>query len=107
MSSEFHRTFNNEIRILISNLLKSHLNFRTNDPKFQSYITKIQKYLNDHSLDYISRKTEVEIKINNLIEKLEINSQYEKSKLLLNYIERLKNIYENKNQDQKDNLYSF
>ena len=107
MSSEFQRKFNNEIRILISNLLKSHLNFHTNDPKFQSYISKIQKYLNDHSLDYISRKTEVEIKINNLIEKLEINSQYEKSKLLLNYIDRLKNIYENKNQDQKDNLYSF
>ena len=47
------------------------------------------------------------MKIKNLMEKLEINSQYEKSKLLLNYIDRLKNIYENKNQEQKDNLYSF
>jgi len=105
--SRYLEEFNVELKILTKKLLKSFHAISENNPNYEDYILSIIKYINDHSLDYIPRKNEVMNNFDGLIEKLELNNQTEKCKLLQNYINRLQIIYENKSSLKKDNLYSY
>lgn len=107
MSSDYHKKLNAELTILITNLLNSYLNITQNDKRFTQYLSYIKNYLNDKSLLYIPRPKDVEAKIESLTEKLDINSQFDKSKLLNDYINRLKTIFENKSPIKKENLFSY
>jgi hypothetical protein len=64
-------------------------------------------YLNSHSTSYFPRKIDVEKKFEGLNEKLEINCQMDKSKLLSSYFERLKFLNEKNSIEKKENLYSI
>ena len=105
--SRYLQEFNAELKILTTKLLKHYCGITENKPNFEEYVYAIMNYINEHSLDYIPRKNDVLKNFDELIEKIELNNQSEKSKLLQNYIQRLETIYENKNVSQKDNLYSF
>ena len=105
--SKYLEEFNAELKLLIKNLLKSFVGITEKSKYYEDYILSIIKYINDHSLDYIPRKNEVMKNFEGLIEKLELNNQTEKTKLLQNYINRLQTIYENKSPAKKDNLYSY
>ena len=105
--SKYLEEFNAQLKILTQKLLKSFAGISENNPNYEEYIYSIIKYINDHSLEYIPRKNDVMNNVEGLIEKLELNNQNEKSKLLQNYINRLQTIYENKNPLKKDNLYSY
>ena len=105
--SKYLEEFNSELKILTKKLLKSFPAISENNPNYEDYVLSIIKYINDHSLDYIPRKSEVMNNFEGLIEKLDLNNQTEKCKLLQNYINRLQTIYENKDPIKKDNLYSF
>ena len=105
--SRYLEEFNVELKILTKKLLKSFHAISENNPNYEDYILSIIKYINDHSLDYIPRKNEIMNNFDGLIEKLELNNQTEKCKLLQNYINRLQIIYENKSSLKKDNLYSY
>ena len=105
--SRYLEEFNVELKILTKRLLKSFQAISENNPNYEDYILSIIKYINDHSLDYIPRKNEIMNNFDGLIEKLELNNQTEKCKLLQNYINRLQIIYENKSSLKKDNLYSY
>ena len=107
MSSDYHKKLNAELTILITNLLNSYLNITQNDKRFTQYLSYIKNYLNDKSLLYVPRPKDVEAKIESLTEKLDINSQFDKSKLLNDYINRLKTIFENKSPIKKENLFSL
>ena len=107
MSSDYHKKLNAELTILITNLLNSYLNITQNDKRFTQYLSYIKNYLNDKSLLYVPRPKDVEAKIESLTEKLDINSQFDKSKLLNDYINRLKTIFENKSLIKKENLFSY
>ena len=105
--SKYLEEFNKELKFLTEKLLKSFARISENNPNYEEYIYSIIKYINDHSLDYIPRKNDVMNNFEGLIEKLELNNQTEKCKLLQNYVKRLQTIYENKNPLKKDNLYSY
>ena len=105
--SKYLEEFNAQLKILTQKLLKSFAGISENNPNYEEYIYSIIKYINDHSLEYIPRKNDVMNNVEGLIEKLELNNQTEKSKLLQNYINRLQTIYENKSPLKKDNLYSY
>ena len=105
--SKYLEEFNAELKILTKRLLKSFVGISENNQNYEEYIYSIMKYINEHSLDYIPRKNDVMNNVEGLIEKLELNNQTEKSKLLQNYINRLQTIYENKGPLKKDNLYSY
>ena len=105
--SKYLEEFNSDIKNLTIKLLKSFAAISENNPNYDDYVLSIIKYINEHSLDYIPRKNEVLKNFEGLIEKIELNNQTEKSKLLQNYLNRLQTIYENKNPIQKDNLYSY
>jgi hypothetical protein len=105
--SKYLEEFNSELKYLTQKLLKSFAGISEKNQNYEEYILSIIKYINDHSLDYIPRKKEVMNNFEGLIEKLEINNQMEKTKLLQNYINRLQTIYENKSPTKKDNLYSY
>lgn len=94
--SKYLEEFNAQLKILTQKLLKSFAGISENNPNYEEYIYSIIKYINDHSLEYIPRKNDVMNNVEGLIEKLELNNQTEKSKLLQNYINRLQTIYENK-----------
>ena len=105
--SKYLEKFNQEIKILVGKLLENFANITNKTKNYEDYINSIIKYINEHSLDYISRKNDVINRVEGLKEKLELNNQNEKSELLQNYINRLQTIYENKTPVQKDNLYSY
>ena len=105
--SKYLEQFNHEIKILVGKLLANFANITNKTQNYEDYVDSIIKYINEHSLDYIPRKNEVLKNFEGLIEKIELNNQTEKSKLLQNYLNRLQTIYENKNPIQKDNLYSY
>ena len=105
--SKYLEEFNAELKFLTEKLLKSFARISENNPNYEEYIYSIIKYINDHSLDYIPRKNDVMNNFEGLIEKLELNNQTEKCKLLQNYVNRLQTIYENKSPLKKDNLYSY
>ena len=105
--SKYLEQFNHEVRILVEKLLENFANITKKTQNYEEYIDSIIKYINDHSLDYISRKNDVMDRVEGLKEKLELNNQNEKSELLQNYINRLQTIYENKTPTEKDNLYSY
>ena len=105
--SKYLEEFNKELKFLTEKLLKSFARISENNPNYEEYIYSIIKYINDHSLDYVPRKNDVMNNFEGLIEKLELNNQTEKCKLLQNYVKRLQTIYENKNPLKKDNLYSY
>ena len=105
--SKYLENFNHEIKILVKKLLENFANITNKTQNYEEYIDSIIKYINEHSLDYISRKNDVINRVEGLKEKLELNNQNEKSELLQNYINRLQTIYENKSPVQKDNLYSY
>ena len=105
--SKYLEQFNHEVRILVVKLLENFANITKKTQNYEEYIDSIIKYINDHSLDYISRKNDVMDRVEGLKEKLELNNQNEKSELLQNYINRLQTIYENKTPTEKDNLYSY
>ena len=105
--SKYLEQFNHEVRILVVKLLENFANITKKTQNYEEYIDSIIKYINDHSLDYISRKNDVLDRVEGLKEKLELNNQNEKSELLQNYINRLQTIYENKTPTEKDNLYSY
>ena len=107
MASDYQKNLNNELTVLITKLLSSYLSIDKNDKQFPLYMNYIKNYLNDKSMLYISRPKDVEQKFNSLLEKLDINSQVDKSKLLTDYVNRLKTIYEHKSPVIKDNLYSY
>ena len=105
--SKYLEKFNQETKILVGKLLENFANITKKTQNYEEYIDSIIKYINDHSLDYISRKNDVMDRVEGLKEKLELNNQNEKSELLQNYINRLQTIYENKTPTEKDNLYSY
>ena len=105
--SKYIEEFNSELKILTQKLLKNFVGITEKSQNYEEYINTIIKYINDHSLDYIPRKNEVMNNFEGLIEKLELNNQTEKTKLLQNYINRLQTIYENAPPTKKDNLYSY
>ena len=105
--SKYLEQFNYEIKKLVEKLLENFANITNKTKNYEDYINSIIKYINEHSLDYISRKNDVINRIEGLKEKLELNNQNEKSELLQNYINRLQTIYSNKSPVQKDNLYSY
>ena len=105
--SKYIEEFNSELKILTQKLLKNFVGITEKSQNYEEYINTIIKYINDHSLDYIPRKNEVMNNFEGLIEKLELNNQTEKTKLLQNYINRLQTIYENSSPTKKDNLYSY
>ena len=90
MASDYQKNLNNELTVLITKLLSSYLSIDKNDKQFPSYMNYIKNYLNEKSMLYISRPKDVEQKFNSLLEKLDINSQLDKSKLLTDYVNRLK-----------------
>jgi hypothetical protein len=105
--SKYLEQFNHEIKILAGKLLANFANITNKTQNYEDYVDSIIKYINEHSLDYISRKNDVMNRVEGLKEKLELNNQNEKSELLQNYINRLQTIYENKKPTEKDNLYSY
>ena len=105
--SKYLEKFNQEIKILVGKLLENFANITNKTQGYEDYVDSIINYINEHSLDYISRKNDVINRFEGLKEKLELNNQNEKSELLQNYINRLQTIYENKTPVQKDNLYSY
>ena len=105
--SKYLEKFNQEIKILVGKLLENFANITNKTQGYEDYVDSIINYINEHSLDYISRKNDVINRVEGLKEKLELNNQNEKSELLQNYINRLQTIYENKTPVQKDNLYSY
>ena len=105
--SKYLQQFNREIRILVEKLLESFANITNKTQNYEEYVDSIIKYINEHSLDYISRKNDVMNRVEGLKEKLELNNQNDKSELLQNYINRLQSIYERKTPVEKDNLYSY
>ena len=105
--SKYLEQFNNEIKILVGKLLANFANITNKTQNYEDYVDSIINYINEHSLDYISRKNDVLNRFEGLKEKLELNNQNEKSQLLQNYLNRLKTIYEKKTPAQKDNLYSY
>ena len=105
--SKYIEEFNSELKILTQKLLKNFVGITEKSQNYEEYINTIIKYINDHSLDYIPRKNEIMNNFEGLIEKLELNNQTEKTKLLQNYINRLQTIYENASPTKKDNLYSY
>ena len=105
--SKYLQQFNQEIKILVGKLLENFANLSNKNKNYDDYVDSIISYINEHSLDYISRKNDVLKRVEGLKEKLELNNQNEKSELLKNYIDRLETIYQNKTPVEKDNLYSF
>ena len=105
--SKYLEQFNHEIKILVRQLLENFANMTDKTKNYEDYVNSIIKYINEHSLDYISRKNDVIQRIEGLKEKLDLNNQNDKSELLQNYINRLQTIYKNKSPIQKDNLYSY
>ena len=105
--SKYLEEFNEQLKLLIKKLLKTFVGITEKNKYYEDYILSIIKYINEHSLDYIPRKNEVMNNFEGLIEKLELNNQTEKTKLLQLYINRLQTIYENKSPAKKDNLYSY
>ena len=105
--SKYLEQFNHEIKILVGKLLANFANITNKTQNYEDYVDSIIKYINEHSLDYISRKNDVLNRFEGLKEKLELNNQNEKSQLLQNYLNRLQTIYENKKPTEKDNLYSY
>ena len=105
--SKYLEQFNKDIKNLVEKLLLNFANVTNKTQNFEDYVDSIINYINEHSLDYISRKNDVLNRFEGLKEKLELNNQNEKSQLLQNYLNRLKTIYEKKTQAQKDNLYSY
>ena len=105
--SKYLEQFNKDIKNLVEKLLLNFANVTNKTQNFEDYVDSIINYINEHSLDYISRKNDVLNRFEGLKEKLELNNQNEKSQLLQNYLNRLKTIYEKKTPAQKDNLYSY
>ena len=105
--SKYLEQFNQEIKILVGKLLENFANLSNKNKNYDEYVVSIINYINEHSLDYISRKNDVLKRVEGLKEKLELNNQNEKSELLKNYINRLETIYQNKTPVEKDNLYSY
>ena len=105
--SKYLEQFNKDIKKLVGKLLLNFANVTNKTQNYEDYVDSIINYINEHSLDYISRKNDVLNRFEGLKEKLELNNQNEKSQLLQNYLNRLKTIYEKKTPVQKDNLYSY
>ena len=105
--SKYLEQFNKDIKKLVGKLLLNFANVTNKTQNYEDYVDSIINYINEHSLDYISRKNDVLNRFEGLKEKLELNNQNEKSQLLQNYLNRLKTIYEKKTPAQKDNLYSY
>ena len=105
--SKYLEQFNKDIKKLVEKLLLNFANVTNKTQNYEDYVDSIINYINEHSLDYISRKNDVLNRFEGLKEKLELNNQNEKSQLLQNYLNRLKTIYEKKTPVQKDNLYSY
>ena len=105
--SKYLEQFNKDIKKLVEKLLLNFANVTNKTQNYEDYVDSIINYINEHSLDYISRKNDVLNRFEGLKEKLELNNQNEKSQLLQNYLNRLKTIYEKKTPAQKDNLYSY
>ena len=105
--SKYLEEFNLDLKNLTKKLLKSIAAISEKNPNYEDYILSIIKYINEHSLDYVPRKNEVLNNFEGLIEKLELNNQTEKTKLLQNYLNRLQTIYDNKSPINKDNLFSY
>ena len=107
MSSNYQKQLNAQLKILISNLIKNYLNIEQKEDLLNKNVTNILNYLNSHSTSYFPRKIDVEKKFEGLNEKLEINCQMDKSKLLSSYFERLKFLNEKNSIEKKENLYSI
>ena len=107
MASNYQKKLNEELKVLITKLLKLHHNLEQKESIINKNVTKILSYLNSHSTDYVPRKNDVEKKFEGLNEKLEINCQMDKSKLLSSYFERLKFLNEKNSIEKKENLYSI
>ena len=105
--SKYLEQFNKDIKKLVGKLLLNFANVTNKTQNYEDYVDSIINYINEHSLDYISRKNDVLNRFEGLKEKLELNNQNEKSQLLQNYLNRLKTIYEKKTPAQKDNFYSY
>ena len=105
--SKYLEQFNKDIKKLVEKLLLNFANVTNKTQNYEDYVDSIINYINEHSLDYVSRKNDVLNRFEGLKEKLELNNQNEKSQLLQNYLNRLKTIYEKKTPAQKDNLYSY
>ena len=105
--SKYLEQFNKDIKKLVEKLLLNFANVTNKTQNYEDYVDSIINYINEHSLDYVSRKNDVLNRFEGLKEKLELNNQNEKSQLLQNYLNRLKTIYEKKTPVQKDNLYSY
>ena len=105
--SKYLEKFNKDIKKLVEKLLLNFANVTNKTQNYEEYVDSIINYINEHSLDYVSRKNDVLNRFEGLKEKLELNNQNEKSQLLQNYLNRLKTIYEKKTPVQKDNLYSY
>ena len=90
--SKYLEKFNQEIKILVGKLLENFANITNKTQGYEDYVDSIINYINEHSLDYISRKNDVINRVEGLKEKLELNNQNEKSELLQNYINRLQTI---------------
>ena len=105
--SKYLEQFNKDIKKLVGKLLLNFANVTNKTQNYEDYVDSIINYINEHSLDYVSRKNDVLNRFEGLKEKLELNNQNEKSQLLQNYLNRLKTIYEKKTPAQKDNLYSY
>ena len=105
--SKYLEQFNKDIKKLVEKLLLNFANVTNKTQNYEDYVDSIINYINEHSLDYISRKNDVLNRFEGLKEKLELNNQNEKSQLLQNYLNRLKTIYEKKTPAHKDNLYSY
>ena len=105
--SKYLEQFNKDIKKLVEKLLLNFANVTNKTQNYEDYVGSIMNYINEHSLDYVSRKNDVINRFEGLKEKLELNNQNEKSQLLQNYLNRLQTIYEKKSPVQKDNLYSY
>ena len=105
--SKYLEKFNKDTKKLVEKLLLNFANVTNKTQNYDEYVDSIINYINEHSLDYVSRKNDVLNRFEGLKEKLELNNQNEKSQLLQNYLNRLQTIYEKKSPVQKDNLYSY
>ena len=76
--SKYLENFNHEIKILVKKLLENFANITNKTQNYEEYVDSIIKYINEHSLDYISRKNDVMNRVEGLKEKLELNNQNEK-----------------------------
>jgi hypothetical protein len=84
---------------LITQLIKSYMGVGQGDSYYQSVFDYTKNYLDTNSLLYSYKVSEIENKIQRLIEKFEINLQFEKANLVQDLIKRLRTVFSSKKVD--------